>query len=279
MTTNPARHRFRAQLERPEGQIDLADAALCIAWEDTGQGDPDTTLAQLDALAAGVRDRLDGLNHPPTIVAVLNSYLFEDLGFRGNTWSYSDPQNSYLDRVIETRAGLPITLSVVYIEVARRLGLPMVGVPLPGHFIVRYVAPEENIFVDPFHRGRRWSYAECETQVRLFYGIASPELMRDVLAPPPPAAILSRILRNLKNIYVERGDFVHALAAVERILIVEGETAHELRDRGLLRIRLGFLALALQDLDAYARMAPDASDLDAIRRHARTLAERFGRNS
>ena len=271
-----ARRRFRTLMRLPENQLDLAEAALCIAWEDQGANDPRAALHQLDTIAEAARPRIRGLVQPPNIVGALNGYLFDELGFRGNTWSYSDPENSFLDHVLNARAGLPIVLALIYIEVGRRLGLPIVGLALPGHFLARYVAPEiGDLFVDPFNSGRLWTYAECETQVAGFYGSTTPALIAQVMAPPSKRDILGRMLRNLKNTYIERGDVAHALAAVERIMLVEPDNIPELRDRGLLRERLGQLHGALEDLDRYARLAPRAADLPQIRQHARDLAERL----
>jgi regulator of sirC expression with transglutaminase-like and TPR domain len=274
-----ARRRFRGLIRRPEAQLDLAEAALCIAWEDQGAGEPEVALRELDAIADAVRPRISGLRRPPNIIGVLNAYLFDELGFRGNTWHYSDPANSFLDHVLATRAGLPITLSVIYMEVGRRLGLPIVGLALPGHFLARYMAPGDDMFVDPFNRGRMWTHAECEAQVAGFYGSATPALIEQIMAPPSGRDILIRMLRNLKNIYVESGDLSHALMAVERIILLAPNDAQEVRDRGLLRARVGRFHGALEDLDRYARMAPHAPDLAQIRQQVRVIADRLARGN
>ncbi|HEU5100623.1 MAG TPA: tetratricopeptide repeat protein [Roseiflexaceae bacterium] len=269
---HPARARFRALIRLPEPQLNLAEAALCIAWEDQNHGRSSESLRELDSLAEQTRPRLAGLTEPRAIVSVLNTYLFGECGFRGNTWQYSDPANSFLDRVLATRSGLPILLSVIYMEIGWRLDLPIAGVALPGHFLVRFGLGAESLFIDPFNRGRLWSQEECETQIATLYGIVTPRLVEQVMAPPTRLAILARILRNLKNLYVEGEALPAALAAVERILLIEPNNAQELRDRGLLRARLGQLHVALEDLDRYARMAPTAPDLPQIRQHARALA-------
>jgi regulator of sirC expression with transglutaminase-like and TPR domain len=275
-----ARRRLQTLLRLPENQLDLAEAALCVAWEDQGAGDLRSALHYLDTIAEAVRPRIQGLIQPPNIVGALNGYLFDNLGFRGNTWSYSDPENSFLDRVLETRAGLPIALSLIYIEVGQRLGLPIVGLALPGQFLARYIAPEiGDLYIDPFNSGRLWTRTECEIQVASFYGSVTPALIEQVMAPPTKRAILARMLRNLKNTYVERGQIDRALAAVERILLIEPENIPELRDRGLLRARLGQLHSALEDLDRYARMAPSAADLPQIRKHARDISARLAKGN
>jgi regulator of sirC expression with transglutaminase-like and TPR domain len=273
-TLHPARLRLRALIRQPEPRLNLADAALCIAWEDQGEGQPEEGLRALDTLAAEAHPRVAGLTEPLDVVTALNRYLFGERGFRGNTWHYNDPANSFLDRVLATRAGLPITLSVVYMEVGWRLGLPVAGVALPGHFLTRFGLGPETIFIDPFNRGRLWSRDECVTQIATFYGNPSRELADQIMAPPSRRAILARILRNLKNLYVEREALPEALAASERIVLIEPDAAQDLRDRGLLRGQLGQLHGALEDLDRYARLAPRAADLAQIRQQARALAER-----
>jgi regulator of sirC expression with transglutaminase-like and TPR domain len=273
-TTHPARARFRALIRRPESQLNLAEAALCIGWEDQDSGHPERSLRELDTLAEQARPRLADLARPGEIVRTLNSYLFGECGFRGNTWQYNDPANSFLDRVLATRAGLPITLSVVYLEIGWRLDLPVAGVALPGHFLARFGLGADAIFIDPFNRGRLWSHEQCETQIATLYGSLTPRLVEQIMAPPSRRAILARILRNLKHLYVEREELQAALATTERILMLEPDNPQELRDRGLLRAQLGQLHPALEDLDRYARIAPRAPDLPQIKQRARALAAR-----
>jgi regulator of sirC expression with transglutaminase-like and TPR domain len=272
--THPARTRLRALIRQPEARLNLAEAALCIAWEDQRDGRPEESLHELDALAEQARLRVAGLAQPRELVVALNSYLFGERGFQGNTQQYNDPANSFLDRVLETHTGIPITLSVVYLEVGWRLGLPVAGVALPGHFLVRFGAGADAIFIDPFNRGRLWSHEECETQIATFYGSVTQEMIAQIMEPPSRRAILARILRNLKNIYAEREDVPAVLAATERIFMLEPDNPQELRDCGLLRARLGQLHRALEDLDLYARMAPHAPDLPRIKQQARALAAR-----
>src|SRR6266545_6928375 len=216
---NPARARFRALIRGPDSQINLAEAALCIAWEDQGSGCPEQWLREIDQIAERVRPRLAKLSDPSDLVNALNRFLFGELGFRGNTWNYNDPANSFLDQVLATRTGLPITLTVIYMEVGWRLGLPICGLALPGHFLARFVGPASEIYIDPFNRGRIWSRAECVTQIATFYGDAAPALVAQIMEPPSRRAVLARILRNLKSLYVERQALTESLAAADRILL------------------------------------------------------------
>lgn len=271
----PARRHFRKIVRQPEDQFDLAEAALCIAWEDQDRDEPAEARAHLDTLVATARQRLRHALEPVDVVTALNGYLFDELQFRGNTWDYNEPANSFLDQVLARRTGLPITLAVVYLEIGWRLHLPVAGLALPGHFLVQYIAPDEIIVIDPFDRGRRWSYADCRAQVERFYGSATASLIERLMEPPTKRAILSRILHNLKAVYLERNAYERALASVERILVLEPYDLQEIRDRGLLRARAGRLHAALLDLDLYFRRAPDARDIPQVRRQALAIATRL----
>jgi regulator of sirC expression with transglutaminase-like and TPR domain len=274
---HPARLRFATLLRQPEAALELAEAALCIAWEDQGELDVGHYLGQLDRLADDAR-RVVRLRDARQAVASLNRYLFDELGFRGNTENYNDPRNSFLDQVLERRTGLPITLSLVYTEVARRLDLPIFGIGLPRHFIVRYTDGRDELFIDPFDGGRLWSRAECEEQIAA-YGPAAAATVEALLQPATKRAILTRMLRNLKGVYLQRGDALPALAAIERILLIEPNEPSELRDRGMVRGRLGILAPALDDFERYATLVPRSPDLPTLRRQADALARLLGRRN
>jgi regulator of sirC expression with transglutaminase-like and TPR domain len=266
---------FRSIVRKPDHQLNLAAAALCIAWEDQGISNVSATLRKLDALAAVLQPHLREVSDPQQAVTMLNQYLFEHLRFRGNTENYHEPANSFLDQVLVRRTGLPIALSVLYLEVGWRLGLPLAGVALPGHFLARYRTLTDELFIDPFHGGRHWSRQECEDQIQRAYGKAPAHVVQLVMEPPSRQAILVRMLRNLKHTYLARGDMQRALAAVERITLLLPDAAAELRDRGLLRSQLGQRHRALEDLERYATLAPAAPDLAEVQKLAQALAERL----
>lgn len=277
---SPARRRFASLIRRPDPQVPLAEAALAVAWEDQDGPEPKEPLARLRAIAAGSRPYLAAVEGGARAHA-LSAYLFGELGFHGDPSCYRnpDPADSYLDRVLERRTGLPIMLALVYLEVGWRLGLPVAGVALPGHFIVRYADDAGEQFLDPFGGGIAWSRADCERQIASYYGEAGPELTALIMAPPARGAILARILRNLKQTHLTRGDHLRALASVERLMLLDASDPGELRDRGLLRLRAGRLQAALEDLERYVRQNPAASDLDEIKGIARGMVERVvGRN-
>lgn len=277
-TGEEARRRLRVLLRYPDSQFDLFEAALCISWEDRGIDGRLQARRALAQIADELHVRLAGLSAPRAIVAQINTLLFDELGFRGNTWNYSDPENSFLDRVLEQRAGLPISLSVLYIELGQRLNLPIVGLALPGHFLVRYQVPDgEDLYIDPFNRGRFWTLDDCHRQIMNFYGSYSSDRVLNSMASPSKHSILGRMLRNLRGTYLERGNFERALAAVERLMLAEPNNVADLRDRGLLRARLGHVYHALNDLDEYARLMPHAPDLGQLRQQALAWAEQVGR--
>jgi regulator of sirC expression with transglutaminase-like and TPR domain len=272
-----ARAAFVQLIRRPDPEVPLGEAAMAIAWEDQGVADPRPELATLDTIAAAARDALAGASDGPARAAALGAVIGGGFGFRGDPRCYQeqDPANSHLNQVLERRRGLPILLSVIYLEVARRVGLPMQGLALPGHFLVRLRDAGGDLFLDPFGGGALWGLADCERQIASYYGEVSPELTAAIMEPPAQGAILARILRNLKQTYLALDDLWRALSTVERLLLLDGSDPGELRDRGLLRLRLGQTHAAIEDLERYAREHPAATDLGEIKSFVRELVGRM----
>ncbi len=238
---------FRSAVQRPSAEIDLAWAALLYARDVYPDLDPVLYLNQLDEWAADIQPDIAASIDP---IATLNRFLFDDLRFDGNRRFYGDPRNSYLNQVIDRRLGLPITLSVLYIEVARRLGLQVEGIGLPGHFIVRYLDRGSVHFIDPFHQGRQLSSEDCRNLV-VDLSSGRLEFQPAMLEPVDARQILARMLTNLKNAYVQEQQFDQALTVVERLLdLAPGEPAH-LRDLGLLHFQLNHYGPALEALNRY----------------------------
>ncbi len=263
MANVEARRLFTEDVGCPDEDIDLARAALHVAAEERPDLDVEAHLRRLDALAATVAPDLAAFGSPVDALARMRA-LFQSEGFRGNTEDYFDPRNSCLDQVLERRTGIPITLSLVYLEVGWRCGLPLVGVGFPGHFLVKYVEPGGEHYVDPFEGARAIGVAELRTRmVSLFGGDA--RLLPEHLAGTSRRDILVRLNANLKSVYTDRGDLPRALAAVERILILTPEAPAEVRDRGLLYLGLRAYAQAVRDLERYLALAPAADDADAVR--------------
>jgi regulator of sirC expression with transglutaminase-like and TPR domain len=265
------RSRFAALASRPDDEIDLGEGALLIAAETYPGLDVDGYLARLDALAQGARAAVEGACSGAERVERLNRFLFVEEGFEGNVDDYGDPRNSFLNEVLDRRTGIPITLSVVYIEVARRLGLPVRGVGFPGHFLAKYEG-EEQIVIDPFF-GKVLSEADCAERLREFVR-DEIEFDPSLLESASPREILARMLRNLKRRHVEEGDFESALSCCERILLLTPGAMRELRDRGLLYQQLECFRAALSDLERYVELAPDDPATRTIRMNLVSLRRR-----
>lgn len=269
-----ARQLFYREIYQPDSQIDLAKASLYIAQEEYPNLDPEEYLNALDTMAAEIEERLPSERYPLRIIQTINQYLYEDLGFQGNTSDYYDPRNSFLNEVIDRRIGIPITLSLVYLEVAKRINFPMVGIGMPGHFLIRPDFEEAGIYVDPFNQGEILFPEDCQQRLSQIYN-QSVELLPTFLEPVSRRRFLGRILSNLKLIYLNQGDVRKALAAVERILLLFPGAPIELRDRGILYYQLGDGRSAIQDLQTYLAQVPDAEDAGVIRQLLARIREDF----
>lgn len=253
--------------------IPLAHAALLIAAEEYRGLDIPAYIGQIDRMAAAVHKRLGFELEPLRIIEAMNAQLFDEEGFRGNTEDYYDPRNSFLNEVLDRRTGIPISLAVIYMEVAWRLNLPLVGVGMPGHFIVKYQGADAEILIDPFHGGTILSQEDCRQTLDRIYQGRIP-FTPEVLAATSRRQILVRILSNLKAVYVNQADHRRALATVERLLLISPDTPGELRDRGLLYATLHRLPQAAADLKRYLQVSPEAEDRETIVRHLRHLQMR-----
>ena len=265
MDFSPARQYFYQEIQQPDEQIDLAKAALHVAQEEYPNLDLAEYINALDTMAAEVQERLPSEFYPLRIIQSINQYLYDDLGFSDNTDDYYDPRNSFLNEVIDRRRGIPITLSLVYLEVSRRIEFPMTGVGLPGHFLIRPNLPQMEIFVDAFNRGEVLFAEDCQEKLTQLYGqpvTLRPEFLQSV----SNRQFLVRMLTNLKFIYLKDQELEKALAAVERILLLFPGVPEELRDRGLLYYQLGRWEKAGDDFKTYLAKVPGAADTSDIRR-------------
>jgi len=267
-----ARTRFAALLELP--RIPLDEAALAIAAEEYPGLDPAPTLAGLDALAARVGEQVGDLRPPIKVLQAMRAVLRAE-GFQGNEKEYYDPRNSFLNEVVERKLGIPITLSLLTIEVARRLGVELQGVGFPGHFLVK--CPQQTglpgeVFIDAFNGWELLGSDECTARFRAV--LHGRPFDKSLLDPVDSRHILTRLLHNLKRIYVERGDDVRTLWVVDRLLQITPDDLEERRDRGLVSARLGGTAAAARDLEAYVQGNPRASDVEDVRALLRELGGR-----
>ena len=259
MSKSLARDRFTKEIQRPDEAINLGVAALYIAQEEYPELDCTAYLHQLDLMANELRDRLPTEAYPLKIIRAINEYLFEAQGFVGNNQDYYNPQNSFLNKVLERRTGIPITLSLVYLELAKRIDFPMAGVGMPGHFLVRPTLDEMAIFVDAFHKGEVLFEEDCRDRIKTMYG-KDARMLPHHLEPIGSKPFLARILTNLKVIYLQQQDIPRTLAAIDRILLLIPDSLVERRDRGLINYREGNLTAARDDLKFYLLKHPDAHD-------------------
>jgi len=272
LAETPARRRFAALIAREE--IPLVETALAIAEEEYPGLTEQAYLARIEELAASARRRLPARRTSADGLRAVRQVLFEEAGFRGNEADYYDPRNSFLNEVLDRKLGIPISLSVLFLAVARQVGLTVEGVPFPGHFLVKHRAAGRELFIDPYRGGELLTAADCAERYRALThgkGAFDPRFLEAASTPQ----ILGRMLHNLKKIYAERGDDLRALWTIDRLLLLFPGNLAERRDRGLVSARLGGRDAAVADLEAYLAASPEASDADEVRELTRTL--RHGR--
>ena len=274
------------------GRGDLARAALAFARIEYPSLDASPYLAVLDEMGDELRERLEALNRsgkmtPLTRVALISDYLYVERALAANRLTYHDPRNSCLNEVLDRRLGIPISLGVVYMEVARRAGFRVEGVNFPGHFLLTCSgdddAPDlgEPIVLDPFNRGVVMSEQDCRD---LLESVAGEDVAFDraLLEPAPAQAILARMVTNLKRVYVTLHSFPQARDATELLVALDPADATQLRDRGLLAYQLRDLPAALRDLQEYLQLTADPEEgagendeeRDQIKEYVRTLRKR-----
>ena len=257
------REAFARMAAGEDDAIEIDRAALLIAAEEYPDLSLDAYLGKLDDLAQRVREKLFTDAGPRETLARLNQVLFDEEVFRGDDKEYYDARNSYLNEVIDRRVGIPITLSAVYGEVARRVGFRLLGVGFPGHFLLKHEMEEGEILIDPFHRGQILTHDDCRARLKEdFQG--KLEFHHRQLDRTSPRLMLFRILNNLKGIYVKRRDHPRALAAVERMLLLVPDSPSEVRDRGILLSGVGRPLEGVGELARYLRLKPDAGDRERV---------------
>ena len=246
---------------------ELARPALLIARLAYPKLDPLSYLRRLEELGSIATKRLADTTTPgapDSAMYTISQFLFEDQGFTGNADDYDDPRNSFLNQVIDRRTGIPITLAVVYIEIARRAGIQVEGVNFPGHFLLRFpFGPKSDynaaVFVDPFHAGSVLSETDCRSLLRRHTG-DTVEFSPNLLAPATKQQILARMLRNLKRLYIRQRSFSEGRAITDLLLALDPFALDELRDRGLLSCHLDDYAVAAVDLERYLAFSSHADE-------------------
>lgn len=266
-----ARKAFAELAALDESLFPLDRAALTLCLEEHPNLDIDSYLRQLDTLAARTEVVIGQDRSTSNILNGLREVLFVQEGLRGNTEDYYDPRNSYLNEVLDRKLGIPISLSLIYIEVARRIGFPAFGVGFPGHFIVKHQQPDEReLLIDPFSGGRILTESQCQELLDRVYGGAL-SVQPSFLQMMGSKSIITRMLFNLKGIYYQKEEYPKALSVVERILVLNPGTPSEIRDRGLLYMQTSLFAKALADLEYYLANATAPQDATNIEGHIRTL--------
>ena len=259
--------RLQELMGRADEHIDLAEAALVVAAEEYPDLDISAYLARLDELAETLRRRLEPGLPVQEKLAALNRFMFEEQGFRPNPADYYDPRNSFLNDVLDRRLGIPLTLSIVYIEIGRRLRLPLAGVSFPGHFLVKCAVSGGVVILDPYSGGISLSLADLGERMKLLKGTAAPseEQLAAMLGSAGPRDVLLRMLRNLRAIYLNRGDLQRALSCSDRIVLVAPDAAEELRERASLYLELECFQAAMTDFERYLELEADAADAEEVR--------------
>jgi regulator of sirC expression with transglutaminase-like and TPR domain len=262
---------FRSAVDRPEEEIDLIEAALLLAQTEYAALDRAAYHRQLDRMGEEAGAALAGAL--PERLAHLNRLMFAHWGFRGNREDYYDPRNSFLNDVLDRRTGIPITLSLVYLEVGRRAGLDLVGVGLPGHFLVG-VAGRDDLYVDAFHEGNLLTAAGCAGLLRELQHEFS--FRSELLAAVGPRQILLRMLNNLLRIYLAASRLPKALTMFEMVFCLDGENAEWLRERAVLYYRMKNYSFAIRDLEDYLKRSPDEVEREEAAKQLQLLRELRG---
>ena len=284
----PAAQTWQDILNAPRDQLSLAEAALVIARDAHPLLDVTVYLARIDNLAAVLKQRLPADIADTEKLARLNYYLFTELAFTGNSDDYYDPRNSYLNDVIDRKLGIPITLSVLLIEVGRRLGLTMSGVSFPGHFLVKCALRDGAVIIDAYAKGATLGIKDLQKRLRALSGGVDvpPEAVMRLLNAAAHVDIIARMLRNLIGIHRERGgrdvrdgrdDRARALALANQVIDLCPQGADDFRVRARLLEELECFRAALADFENVLRLAPEASDVNAVRGKIAELRERVSR--
>lgn len=270
--------RFTGIIAGPEEEIPLTEAALLVASHRYPELDIDYYLETIAGFGAAASARVVANSGVTEKVAVLNHYLFDELGFKPNAAHYHDPRNSLLNDVVERRTGIPITLSLLYMAVGEHLGLDLSGVCFPGHFLVKCELARGTVVLDPFGRGQSLALTDLQRMLRETRGgEVSRAIIAGLLVAATKRQILLRMLRNLKLIYLQEEQFDTALAIMDWIVAADPNQPAEIRDRGMLYQKLECFRAAVSDFEHYLELAPGCSDGDGVRQRLAALQHSVSR--
>lgn len=273
-TVSTTRLLFTGMVQKPDSAIDLAKTALYIAKEEYPELDIDRYLQILDSLAREVANETNNPSNPEQILLQINHILFEKYDFHGNTENYYDPNNSFLNEVLDRKTGIPITLSLIYLEIGKRLGLKLEGIGFPGHFLLKYKEGGSAVYIDAFNKGILLTEEDCIQKIADMYQ-GQLVFQKEFLEPVSNKQFLTRMLNNLKSIYMKENNNVKALEVIERLLLINPDLPQEIRDRGMLHLSSGNNSLALKDLRYYIKSLPFAPDKEEIQRYIQILMGRI----
>lgn len=266
--------RFETLAKLPDNEIDLARGALLIAADAYPDLVVEDWIARLDELGQGAAERMPVGADWTSQLSVLNRFLFRDEGFTGSEAEIFDPRDSFLNEVLTRKSGIPITLSLVYLEVGRRAGLDLQGVSFPGHFLVKMDVPGGEVVIDPYNGGIPLTIEQLEARLANLYPEPPRPELAEMLVGADNRAILARILRNLKTWYLHQSDWMRALSALDHMLLLEPDTPNELRERGEVYWQLECFRAAHADLDRYLQLEPDAEEAAELREKVMDLQRR-----
>ncbi|HLK52677.1 MAG TPA: transglutaminase-like domain-containing protein [Candidatus Angelobacter sp.] len=259
----------RSEIE--DERIDLLRAALTFARMEDSALDIEHYVRRVDALAKRVAAKIKDPDDPLQMIAAINAVLFQEEVFRGNTVDYYSPRNSFLQHVLNRQMGIPITLALVYMEVAQRVGFPLYGVGMPGHFLLKhYDVSGHAILIDAFERGSIVSEEDCRQKLKTIYS-GQVTLQPEFLLPVTRRQMLTRMLNNLRSVYLSQRDFRRAVQVVDLTLVIYPRSPEDVKQRAALRYNLNDYRGALSDFDEYVKMSPDASDAEEIKQTALSL--------
>jgi len=258
---------YFSSLVKQDDAIPLFEAALCIAQDDDPALDLTACAIEIDKFAARLNQRLPRDIAQIPKLRLLNHFFYKELGFAGNVNDYYDPDNSYLHKVLISRKGIPISLAVIYMELAQQIGLQVKGISFPGHFLMKVPVKSGDIIIDPFN-GASLSREEIEQRLEPYINSEkehSELSLTRLLADAEPREILVRMLRNLKALFAEHPDWQQFLNVQKRLMILLPDDMNERRDRGLAYAHLDCPQAALQDIEAYIAAHPNAKDGSKLR--------------
>ena len=275
----PTALQYFAALVADDASFSVLEAAIAVAQDADPGLDPQAVLSEIDTLAERLRRRLPADAAPLQKLRLLNRYFFQELGFAGNVNDYYDVRNSYLPQVLHSRRGIPITLALLYAELAAQVGLGAAGVSFPGHFLVKLHMPRGEVILDPFS-GQSLSREDLDERLQPY--LRQRGLVGEFEAPlglflqaAPPRDVIARLLRNLKEIHRTAADWPRLLAVQERLVILLPQAWDEVRDRGLAHAAMGDADLAVADLRTYLRHCPDADDAALLLQRLQALQGRL----